>query len=294
MAREGGGDYLDADDVAPRRCSMYLKTVQGVALKYLFEVLKDIFRSSLYLEFGPSGVRLSQGDSSMTAMVQLELHADEFEEYHCPEPLLVVVDPAKVARALKGTKPQDTAFMFVRRDEENKLCVFRYDSASRRVSKTALTMKEPNPKDNGALPDPETDYCCSFTAPSELLQTMFKDLDSGESEKVVALRVSRQEGDAQWRVSMRYCGLPVDQQQDLDEKDDERGLMWIHKPAFEFACEFKLKYLLMFCKAQPISKMLEVRLMSDGPEGLLCMVYKVASMGSLTFIATSAITDAEL
>ena len=286
-------DYLDADDVAPEACLVYLKTVQGVSLKYLFEVMKDMLIACVHMRFSAQGVWLSQGDTSMNAMIQLDLQSEGFEEYHCEGTQTIAVEGSEIAKALKGTKPQDTVFMFVHHQWVHKLCVFRFDSVSRRLCKWSLPLLDP--QKNHMLVVPPLAFDCAFTVPSELLHNMCKDLDSGQRDRLVCLKVYRlkrgREEEDRWRVSMRYQGMPMDQQEDLDEKHDERGLMWVEKPTRAVSHSYKLQDLLLFCKAQPLSKMLEVRI---SKEGLVRIEYKVAAMGRLVLMTTPNITDLDL
>ena len=58
---------------------MKLKTVQASAFKSLFEVLKDIL-NDINIYFSPSGIKISTLDTARSALVDIFLSSDNFEE----------------------------------------------------------------------------------------------------------------------------------------------------------------------------------------------------------------------
>ncbi|RYF05887.1 MAG: hypothetical protein EOO40_09850, partial [Deltaproteobacteria bacterium] len=64
-------------------CTFFLKTIQGAAFKLLCDVLKDIVHD-VTLRVDGNGITCNCIEGSKTCYVNMVLHADRFDVFHCP------------------------------------------------------------------------------------------------------------------------------------------------------------------------------------------------------------------
>ena len=80
---------------------MKLVTIQSTAVKSVFEVLKEIL-NDVNVYFTPQGVSIVTLDTARTSLVDLNLSADNFEEYECSEPVIAGINIANTFKLLKS------------------------------------------------------------------------------------------------------------------------------------------------------------------------------------------------
>ena len=93
---------------------MFLKTIQASAFKNIFEVLKDIL-NDVNVSFSKKGIHMLTLDNARTAMVELFLDANQFEEYSCENEIIVGINTTNVFRVLKSVTTNDVLVMKMRR-----------------------------------------------------------------------------------------------------------------------------------------------------------------------------------
>ena len=97
------------------------KTVQTNAIRVLFESLKNIL-SDVNFKADSSGIKLTAVDGTTTAIVNLFLHSEKFEEYICENSINIGLNLASVFKILKGIKNTDTiSFTILRTDMNNMI-----------------------------------------------------------------------------------------------------------------------------------------------------------------------------
>ena len=86
---------------------MRLKTIQASAMKAVFEVLKDII-NDVNVYFTKEGVKILTLDTARVTLVQMNLPAENFEEYECEDELIAGLNMANVHKLLKSVTTADT------------------------------------------------------------------------------------------------------------------------------------------------------------------------------------------
>ena len=96
------------------------KTVQTNAIRILFESLKNIL-SDVNFKADSSGLKLTTIDGTQTAIVNLFLLQDKFEEYICNRKSINIgINLLSVFKILKGIKHMDTiSFTIYLNDDSN-------------------------------------------------------------------------------------------------------------------------------------------------------------------------------
>ena len=86
---------------------MRLKTIQASAMKAVFEDLKDII-NDVNVYFTKEGVKILTLDTARVTLVQMNLPAENFEEYECEDELIAGLNMANVHKLLKSVTTADT------------------------------------------------------------------------------------------------------------------------------------------------------------------------------------------
>ena len=89
---------------------MLLKTVQGTAIKAVFEVLKDLLNDVNFV-FDSTGVHVATLDTAHVTFVQLHLLAENFEQYQCQQRLVAGLNMSNTFKILKIVGNNDTLGM---------------------------------------------------------------------------------------------------------------------------------------------------------------------------------------
>ena len=95
------------------------KTVQTNAIRILFESLKNIL-SDVNFKADSTGLKLTAVDGTTSAIVNLILYSEKFEEYICENSINIGISLASVFKILKGIKNTDTiSFTILKSDPNN-------------------------------------------------------------------------------------------------------------------------------------------------------------------------------
>jgi len=249
------------------RYSMFLRTVQGGAVKTLFEVLKEIVHE-VALVFGPDGVKLTQVDGAKIAMANLRLKADAFEEFHCPREVQAGVNTGYLFKLLRTTSSSDTITMYMEAAREDLLVIQIQNADKNSVTDYELTLMDVT---DCRIKPPDMVYDCVFTLPSATFQRLCREA-AGLSN---VLTISS-EG-ATLELSCR--GDHVRQRTVIGEAAD--GLSVSAASTSRVRNDFQLRFLTMFCKASGLCNVTEILLKQDYPA---VFKYNVASLGELKFM----------
>ena len=99
---------------------MYMNTVQGTAIKTLTEALKEVL-TDINIHFNSEGLQIMNMDPNHISFVHLKLYAEKFEEFYCPNPLLVGVNMMSLHKLLKTIGNNDTVTMYVTKENSDRL-----------------------------------------------------------------------------------------------------------------------------------------------------------------------------
>lgn len=277
---------LTQADVARGTYALFLKTVQGSAIKALFETLRDIMHEA-NLQFTPDGVRLFQLESkSHCVLAQLHLSADAFEEYHCPEGVDAGVSTGLMFTVVKGAGSSETVTMFMRADAGERLTLQVQDCKKAQVTTTEIPLLNIV---SSTCSVPAYTFECVLTLPSADLARLCR--EAGKVGSAVTITVEERlvpDGDPECgRVTPRRC---------LEMRCEGLEMKWTNVLVESVQClrvvqwsdrrirnTFQLKFLNMICKAAGLDNNVELHLQDNF---LMMLKFNVASLGTLTFIIT--------
>lgn len=103
-------------------CTFIAKTVEAHTIKAISEVLQNIL-TDVCFRFDKKGMKLLTIDNKTptTLLVNLELKAKSFDDYHCPKPISVGLNLQHLYKMLKSTKKRDTIIFFIKKNEPGLL-----------------------------------------------------------------------------------------------------------------------------------------------------------------------------
>ena len=99
-------------------------TSKTAPIKYLIELLRDLLTEG-NLECYPEFIKLQAVDPRVV-LIHSKLEAKEFEEYYCPERIVLGLNMEDLFKIIKNMENTDTLKLFVKKDNVNKLGIETY------------------------------------------------------------------------------------------------------------------------------------------------------------------------
>ena len=272
---------MDMDDPSPppsssvqQRRALHLKTIQGGAIRTLFEVLKEIVHD-VRLRFDSTGVRLLTMDGSKCSCVYMKLHAKEFDEYWCPDPVEAGINMAKMFQLIKTANSRDVVTLYMESRDDNRLGITIQNADSNTVTNFRLKLMD---VDHAEIDIPDVKFAYVITMSSTKFQKLCRDM-AGISETMTMIT----HGD---RLVLACNGDIAEQETVLGPADD--GMKIECSTDTKIEGKFSLKFLTLFCKASSLSQTLDLFIRKSF---LLIMQYQVASLGEIRFCLAPMVVD---
>lgn len=253
---------------------LYLKTIQGGAVRTLFEVLKEIVHD-VCLRFDSTGVKLLTMDGARCALVYLRLRAESFEEYRCDGQFEVGVNMSSMFKLLRITGSHDTIAMYMDEDTRNELGIKIFNSDKNSVTDFKLKLLD---VDSEEITIPDVEFDSIITMPSTYFQRLCRDMLN-----IADTMVIRSQGA---QLCLECNGDFARQCTVIGEAD--AGMSVNAKTARKIEGRFSLKYLSLFCKAANLCNTIELFLRESYP---LILKYNVASLGEIRFCLAPKVDD---
>ncbi len=238
------------------------KTVQTNAIRILFESLKNIL-SDVNFKADSSGLKLTTIDGTQTAIVNLFLLHDKFEEYICKKSINIGINLLSVFKILKGIKHMDTISFTIYCDDDSNMYIEcqNSDKKSTIISKIKLL-----DMDEKIYNIPDINFESYITMPSSDFQTYISDLANISSDIEFKSNVNN--------LSLKSSGDFAEQTIKINEtnteisnSDDQQGI-------------FNIKYIQLFTKSTNLCGTVEIYLKTGYP---LTILYNVANLGKIKY-----------
>ena len=239
------------------------KTVQTNAIRVLFESLKNIL-SDVNFKADSSGIKLTAVDGTTTAIVNLFLHSEKFEEYICENSINIGLNLASVFKILKGIKNTDTISFTILRTDMNNMILTSQNSDKRAIIRSKIKLLD---MDEKIYNIPDIHFDSYITMPSTDFQTYISDLSNIASE--IEIRSSSN------NMTMTAKGDFAEQSITINETNDK-----IPDNVNEQSGIFNIKYIQLFTKSTNLCGTVEIYLKSLYP---LTVLYNVANLGVLKY-----------
>ncbi len=244
----------------------YLWTTKTPPIKYLTELLRDLLTEG-NLECSAEGIKLQAVDPSRVVLVHCKLYQDKFEEYYCPNPIVLGLNMEDTFKIIKNMDNSDTLKLYVRKDNVNALGIETYCKEENTWDTTSLNLMDlPITKMN--IPPAQFDNV--IIIPSNRFQRICRNIYNF-SEKIEIECVGSQ-------LTFRGCNNNVKQESKI--KPTANGMRFIQNdnPDDIIQGVFELKHLVIFSKCSNLSSTIQIHIKNDYPLVLKC---DVASIGEI-------------
>ncbi|KAI1330281.1 proliferating cell nuclear antigen [Xylariaceae sp. FL0255] len=252
---------------------------QSSVLKKVVEAIKDLVQDCNF-DCNDSGIALQAMDNSHVALVSMLLKAESFEPYRCDRNIALGVNLTSLTKVLRALQNDDVVTLKAE-DAPDSLNITFESSIADRISEYDLKLMD---IDQEHLGIPDTEYAATIAMPSGEFKRICTDLMAmSESVTIEATKEGIKfacNGD----IGSGAVTLRNYQNADKPETNVEIELT---EPV---SLTFSLKYLVNFCKAQPLASTVKICLSNEVP---LLVEYIITGTSYLRFYLAPKIGDEE-
>jgi proliferating cell nuclear antigen len=238
------------------------KTVQTNAIRILFESLKNIL-ADVNFKADNTGLKLTTIDGTNTAIVNLFLNKDKFEEYICVKTTNIGINLLSIFKILKGIKHADTISFSIYENEDGHVYIQSENSEKRSKISTKVKLLD---MDEKIYNIPDIKFNNYITMPSTDFQTYISDLSSISNE--IHFKYSMNS------LRLQSSGDFAEQSITINETNDNNS------DIEEQSGTFNIKYIQLFTKSTNLCSTVEIYLKTGFP---LAILYNVANLGQIKY-----------
>ena len=249
-----------------------IKTVQIQPIRNMITAIKDILTDAT-ITFSENGMKIINFDKTHTILVNVILHAGQFECFKCePNKIIVCANTIHLFKVISTMSNDDTLSMYIEKNDYHDGIVshlgLQYDNGDiKQCYSQKLRLIEP---DNEEMVVPEVEYKAVINLPTSDFQKIIRDLN-GISDRIEIKSVGNElifSCEGNFASSKIYRSQSGGNMEFINRPDDSVVIQG----------EFSLKSLSHFIKCTPLCSHLEMYLGNDLP---LIVKYDVASLGSI-------------
>jgi len=259
--------------------SLYVKTVQGGALRGLFETLCHIIHDT-NLTWEPvskdgGGLKVLTMDGARCALIYLKLEGGSFDEFHCPSQIVTGINMSSVWKLLKTASSHDCITMYIESGNQFELGITIQNSEKNALTEYKLKLLD---CDAEMINVPDVTFDRVLTLPSAYFQRLCREMTNLGDFMTISI-----EGSV---LKLSCDGNFASQSTHIGESD---GCMSVLENTGENVDGvFSLRYLSLFTRASGLCNTVQMFLKKEYP---LVLSYNVASLGSLKFCLASRIDE---
>jgi proliferating cell nuclear antigen len=243
------------------RFFLKLRTVRSIAIRILFESLKEIL-TDVNINFTQKYMKISAMDGSKKAMVHLKLETEKFEDYYCENDINLGVNMTSLFKLIKTINNNDTISFFVEKDEPSKLQI-RIENSDKITTYRYRLLQIEN---TGFTIQPK-EFESIITLPSSDFQKICRDMNNMGADRVEIKSIDD-------KLVFSCKGDIADQESIIGSNQITNGNALVQGI-------FSLKFLLLFTKATNLCNTIDIYLANDYP---IIIEYSVASLGTVRFL----------
>lgn len=247
---------------------MRLRTIQAVAIKSVFEVLKDII-NDVNLYFDEDGVHIIALDIARTALVHMTLSAENFEEYDCKTRVIAGMNMANTYKLLKSVTNNDTLEMSISNGETLEMVV--HNQTKKAYSKFNLKLLD---IDEDLLESPDLDTDIITTIPSVDFQRICRDMGNLADD----INIFRDDD----VLELSCKGDFADQSTSIECPENINT---------RIGNTFSLKYINLFTKATGMCSSVQILQNSEDDSLPIILRYTIANLGDMKFYLSAKAND---
>jgi proliferating cell nuclear antigen len=242
-------------------------TFQCSPWKVITETLREML-SEVPLKITPEGIKILTVDTTKSILIYMNLNAENFEYYYCPEPIEIGINMINFYKIMKTiTDNNDTFRLFIDNADRNKLGIEFCNKEKKLKTTTYLHLLDIE-HINYKIEPPIFDSAISIEASN------FKKFCHEKKDLAQFIEIKRLQNKLIMSCEGDFCKQETVIYNTLDNMNEVSGNNQIIQGVFN------LKYLCMFAKCANISKDVELYLKNDYP---LVVKYNVSSLGEIKF-----------
>ena len=246
---------------------MKFKTIQASAFKATFEVLKDIL-NDVNIYFSLTGMRIVTLDTARAALVDVNILADNFEEYECDREIYAGVNITNMFKLLKTISNSDILTIFI---DSNEFMDIHIENSQKHTN-TSFRLKLLD-IDEERIQVPSINMSFITTIPSSDFQRICRDMNNLATEVHIIRKNNR--------LIIQCEGDFASQKTEINCNDENVD---VHLQGV-----YSLKYLNLFTKATGMCAILQI--MQERDNQFMVLKYNIANLGELKFYLASKIED---
>ena len=245
--------------------AIFVRTEQASAIRTLSEALKEVL-IDVNIHFDSTGIKIMSMDGSKVTLVHLRLSAEQFENFHCPDPMVIGVNMLSLFKLLKTIGNTDIVTLYIDKDDKHKLGIKIENKEKSIISSSKLRLLD---LDEDILTIPDVEFDSVITMPCVDFQKYCRDLSIISDAVTIT---------SKGNVFTLFASGDL-AEQEITIGETQNGLV-ISKKEAEVQGRFPLKYLNLFCKSSGLCSNIEIYLKAHYP---LILVFNCASLGTLNF-----------
>lgn len=256
--------------------TFFVKTIQGAAIRLLTDVLKDIVHE-VTLRVHTKGISCNCMEGSKTCVVNMILHADRFDEFHCqPKETPVSLGMEELNSLTSMCGHNDQLSLFQQKDEPDVMVILieTQTQDARMEKRWKLKLKALDTYEFDMAP---TEYLSIITMSSQFFHSICRSCSKLSDTLIIESLQDR----LRIGVSGTYTEGAIEIMQTKD-------FQFIAKSDKEYKAAFALRFLLLFTKASSLSHNVEMYLAEDYPMSLRFMI---ADLGELHLSQSAILND---
>jgi proliferating cell nuclear antigen len=250
--------------------NLLVRSVSTNTLKTLFEVLKEVLVRNVNIVFDTDTIKITEMDGTKNVLVSLSLTAESFQLYHCPEKLILGINPSNVFKIIKIVTNNDTITFAVRKDDPENFLIRLQNNDKNKFFESSVKLLDKKYQEINIPPSEfDTEVCMLSTE----FQNIIKNINSLGHE-VHTLEISSVNG----KFMFKHKGDFSDQKIIFDNSEETNIDITENNIVQGY---FNIKFLLLFTKATKLSQYLKIYMKNNFP---LVLEYTVGNLGFLRFI----------
>ena len=259
----------DNTEVSQSKYNLELKTVQSSIFRIMIEALKEILPDT-NIEFNPKGVRIITMDSSHTVLVHLRLEGSHFEQYYCPEKIVVGLNMLNLFKLVKTMNNNETLTLYIEKSDSSRLGIRIENGEKNTVTNFKLNLLD---LDEEEIEVPPAKFSSVINIPSNDFQKICRDM-ANLTNLIEIKSVDNQ--------LIFTCQGDFAQQETIMGEHNTNGICYVEKQGEDDIIQgvFSLKHLVLFTKCTNLCNSIQMFLENDYP---LIIVYQVGSLGEIKF-----------
>ncbi|KAI1504330.1 proliferating cell nuclear antigen [Biscogniauxia marginata] len=251
---------------------------QAQDLKKAVDAIKDLVQDCNF-DCNDSGIALQAMDNSHVALVSMMMKAEMFSPYRCDRNIALGVNLVSFTKVLRAAQNEDVLTLKAEDAPDSLNLVF--ENSNDRISEYDLKLMD---IDQEHLGIPETEYAATIAMPSAEFKRICTDL-MAMSESVT---IEATKDGVKFTCNGDIGNGSVTLRSNTDVEKPEQSInIELTEPV---SLTFSLKYLVNFCKAQPLSQTVKICLSNEVP---LLVEYGLAGSSYLRFYLAPKIGDEE-